>query len=160
MLLPFLIGDLSQRKEYVRAVKQCSNLHRLCIGNRYDNENPGVTDKVIAKLFLPTRFPKLEDLVMNGFRANDWNMRSIGSCTPNLKFSSFESCKSNWEISALRILADSSKHLEEIFININGFHEIRPSAESALESLSELMNVFRKCRKLRFIVSCLDDVEV
>ncbi len=160
VVLLFLIGDLSQRTEYVRALKQCSNLRRLCIGHSYGNESPEVTDEVIANPFSPSRFPKLEELIMNAFRANDRNMRSIASCAPHLKCVVLEPCKSNWEISAFRILADSSRRLKQIIITINGFQEIRPNAESALESLSELMKVFRKCQKFRFIVSCLDDVEL
>ncbi len=69
-----LCGD-----QYPRTVGQCSNLSELSIrgyndSNDAGNETQQVTDEMIANVFSPSRFPKLERMEITDFRANKRNM--------------------------------------------------------------------------------------
>ncbi len=157
----FLNPDSLHGDKYPRALEQCSNLRKLTISGgtdaMYGDEAPQVTDEMIANVFSPSRFPKLEHLTITDFRANKRNMALIASSTSNLKSTVLESFESDLEVSGFQLIADANRNLKEIKRTISAFHGIERSAKSALESLSELLKIFRKCRYLWVEISCAEE---
>ncbi len=143
--------------EYPRALEQCSNLRKLGLGS---STNFCTTDEMIANVFAPARYPKLEDLTVTYFKANRRNLSVIASCTANLKSARFELSWSDLEVSAFQLIADSNRHLKDIVLRLHGSGGPKPSGESALESLSELVRMFCKCPKLHLNISCADSRNV
>ena len=139
--------------EYPRALDRVSNLRELHTSVRFA-QGLGVTDKMIANVFSPSRFPKLEQLHMECFVLNKRNMSLIASSTGNLRCAVFREVKFDSGMSAFKFIADSNLHLKEIVIESPVFRVTAQSAETVLQSLSELVTVFRSCRKLRFEISC------
>ncbi len=155
-----LNAELLYGNAYPRALEQCSNLRELDLSGDSDDGRLVLTDEMIANVFSPSRFPKLEHLTIGGFKANGPNMRLIASCTEHLKSAYFDALDLDLEVSAFDFIADSSTHLKIIMIDIIGFSEADRSVEFALESLSELVKIFRKCRSLWFEIPCPDTGEV
>ncbi len=105
---------------------------------------------MIANVFSPSRFPKLEHLTVEYFRANDQNLALLASTTANLKSVSFFSFEWDSKVSGFQSIADSNKPLKDVAISVYVSNEPDPSAESTLDRLSRLVQIFRKCRKLQF----------
>ncbi len=151
----FWYGD-----EYPGAFEQCSSLRELSIEGILDDERQEIADKMIANVFSPSQFPKLESLSVEEFKMNERNMGLIASCTKNLKFAGFMRFESDSPVSAFELIANSYRHLKEVTI---GPYVPRPadeSAEAALESLSELVKMFRKCPTLWLEIPCANGQEV
>ncbi len=148
------------RQDYPRALERCSNLRHLDLSGRYDGGSMGVTDEMIANVFSPFRFPKLEHLSVPNFYANERNMALIASCTANLKSASFVPFDYDSKASGFQFIARSNKHLKDILINLYDGPGVNRRTESALEWASELVKIFRKCRKLRFELSRSFEEEV
>ncbi len=146
-----LIGD-----KYPRALEQCTNLRRLSMRVDSRDENQGFTDEMIANVFSPASFPKLESLTIRKFRANEQNMRLIASCTANLKDACFKPFKSEPEARVFRFISDSNRHLKKISVSL----DVARNSESGLEWLSELVKIFRQCKRLTFLVLCSDQGRV
>ncbi len=146
--------------QFPRALDRCSNLRELYMSGIYGYERPGVEDEMIATVFSPSRFPKLESLSIRRFRASERNMALIASCTGNLKSASFDEFKSASGVSVFKLIADSNKRLNEITIDSGVFPFAARGARSALKSLNELVNIFRKCRNLWLEIPCPDKREV
>ncbi len=128
--------------------------------SRRPASSQGFTYVMIANVFSVSRFLKLEGLRIKGFRANEWNMRLIASCTRNVTYAAFDPFRSDWQVSAFQFIADSNRRLEGVRIDLEYSRETRRSAGSALESLSELLKMFRKCRKLWLRIWSVDEGEV
>ncbi len=153
-------GDLLHGSEYPRSLDQCSNLRKLYMSSGIGYRRPPLTDAMIANVFVPSRFPKLENVSVTNFRASERNMAMISSCTTNLKSACFEPCESDLEVSGFKFIADSNRRLKDIAVDMDFFGGSERSAKCALESLSELAKIFHKCRKLRFETSCWNEEEV
>ncbi len=153
-------ADLLYGNGYQRALEQCSNLRELYISGDFDVEGPELTDEMIAYVFSPSRFPKLEYLGIEQFKMNKRNMRLIASCTKNLVCASFACFESDSEVSAFELIADSNSHLKNITIGPYVPREEDESAEATLESLRGLVKMFRKCRTLWFDIPCSNEKEV
>ncbi len=136
--------------EYPRALDRVSNLRELHVSIRSAQEGLGATDEMIANVFSPSRFPKLEQLHMECFVFNERNMSLIASSTGYLRCAVFREFKFDSGMSAFKFIADSNLHLEDITMHISEFHVAAENAGTALHLLSELVNTFCKCRKLRF----------
>ncbi len=156
----FLNAGLLAGDEYPGALKHCSNLRELYLSGGYGYGIPELTDVMIANAFSPSRFPKLEHLSVGYFKANERNMALIASCTANLKSASFQPFESGSKVSAFQSIVDANRHLRQIIIDTCVLREADRSSESALESLSELVRIFCKCRTLRLTRSCSDEEEV
>ncbi len=144
----FFNAEVLHGDESCRALQPCSNLGELFLSRNTGGERLGVTDEMIANVFAPSRFLKLEDLNITEFRASNRNVALIASCTANWKSAMFHPFESDLEISMFQSIADSGRHLNDIGIDIFHFREADPGAEATLEWLSELLRMFRKCRKL------------
>ncbi len=149
--LSSLIGD-----EYPRALEQCTNLQQLEMSGGFQDESQGVTDEMIANVFSPASFPKLESLTIRKFRANEQNMRLIASCTTNLKDACFEPFESESEARVFRFISDSHRYYERISVSL----DVARNSESGLEWLSELVEIFHRCRDISFLISCSAQGEV
>ncbi len=123
-------------------------------------ERGGITDEMITKVFSESRFLKLEHLSLRAFRANERNMALIALCTTNLKSPSFYPFKLDLEVSAFRFIAASNKDLKVISIDIDSFGEFHRSPESSLESLSQLVKIFRECRELQLGATFSDEGKI
>ncbi len=145
--------------EYPRALEQCSNLRKLFLSGTEGNDTPEVTDEMIGNVFVQSRFPKLEHLSIEDFVASERNLSLISLCTTNLKSASFVPFEWDSKVSGFMFIADSNRHLNEIEIQIYESGEAGENAETALESLRELVKMFRKCRKLTLGISCSDERE-
>ena len=151
----FWYGD-----EYPEAFERCSSLRELTIAGILDGQRSEIADKMIETVFSPSRFPKLEFLCVEEFIMNERNMCLIASCAKNLKFAGFERFEADSPVSAFELIANSYRHLKEVTI---GPYVPRPadeSAEAALESLSELVKMFRKCPTLWLEIPCANGQEV
>ncbi len=100
------------------AFAQCSNLRKLSISGVDGNGRLGVTEEMTAYVFAPSLFPKLEQLFLTNLRANERNMRSISSCTGNLKDAS--PLTSGWDSNVItfQVLVDSNRQLKGIEVQI------------------------------------------
>ena len=153
-------AKLLHGKVYPGAIRQCSNVRKLHLSGHLDIGRGGVTDEMIMNVFSASRFLKLEDLIVTSFRANERNMALIASCTANLKSASFDPFQSDSEVSVFQVIADSNKDLKNISIYIDDFSGSPRSPQSLLESLGELVKMFRKCRKLKFGAPCTYEGEI
>ncbi len=138
----------------VRALHQCSNLRTLSITSSPGEEVLGVTDETIGNVFSQSQFPNLEALSIGDFKANERNMGLIASCTKNLKYSNFNLFELDTDVSGFQLIADSNMQLKEIAISLENFHAEKPSEETALEWLTEVVKIFRKCRSVWVSVMC------
>ncbi len=142
---------------YFRALEQCSNIRILHLSGFEGIGRPAVTmDEIIADVFSPSRYPQLEVLHVNYFIADEHNMTSIASCTGNLKSAFFGPLASDFEVSAFQLVANSNSNLKEIKVL---FHDSE-GAGSALELLTELVEIFCKCRELSFDLSSWGEGQV
>ena len=153
-------GNVFYGDDYPRALEQCSNLRMLDISGIHVDGRAGVTEEMIANVFAPSRFPKLEKLLVTSFRANERNMRLISSCTANLNHAYLLPFGWDSKASTFQIIVDSNKHLNAIHVHIYSYHEPPQRAETALESLSALVKVFRKRRSLDLALCCSVEGEV
>ncbi len=150
-------ADLLYGDEYVGALGECSNLRDLFIYGCSGGARVGVTDEKIANLFSQSRYPKLERLTIGDFRPNERNVSSIASCTTNLKSANFYLFELDSDLSGFEFIAGSNKQLQDIRLVMDVFREGEPSEEAALEWLSKVVKIFRKCRKLELKVSCSNE---
>ncbi len=156
----FFNADLLDGNGYRRALKQCSNLRKLHLLGAFGEERIAFTDAMIANVFAVGRFPKLEDLAVLSFWANERNLGLIASSTATLKSAFFGAFESDLDVSAFEFFALGNMRLDEITVDIDGFPMEDRSAEATLEMLSELLQIFRHCRKLSFALSCTGEGEV
>ncbi len=153
-------ADLLYGNVYLRALEQCSNLRLMHLAGYCHGERLQVTNEMIANVFQPSRFPRLDHLTIEEFWVTERNMALIASSTGNLKSVGFDPAGSESEASVFQVFADSNRHLKYIRIDPYFLREAPRSAESALESLSELVKIFRKCQVLELIISGLNEGEV
>ncbi len=137
MVDPHFYSIVFYGDDYPGAMRQCSNLRKLTVSSTSDSGGAEVTEKMIANVFEPSSFPKLEHLSLDDFTVNEQNMRLIASCTANLKY-----------VCLLPFEWDSKANLNTIDMQIFSCRKPPLPAETALESLGALVKVFRKCRSL------------
>jgi len=146
--------------ECPRALKGCSEIRELRMVSVYRFDELGNNDEIIANVFTPSCFPKLERLSIEDFNASKNNMALIASCTSNLKAAYFRPFEDYIEVSAFQFIVDFNKHLTDIRISESSFLEKERSTRLVLETLSELVKIFSKCQSLWFEIFGPDKFKV